>query len=1061
MADGTIRIDIDVDGQSVDTASDSLDNLEKSGEKSSSSMKDLAKSLGLVAVGAAAFNELRKSVGQAVKRFDTLQKFPKVLQSLGVSAEDSERAMSTLSDGIDGLPTTLDDIASTAQRMYTSFGDMDKAADSALALNNALLGGGASADQARRGTEMYLKSLQTGEIDLQTWRSLSETMDIGLVKVAESFGYAGASAKDDLYQALKDGSITMDEFNDKLIDLGTGTGELAQLAKENSLGIATSFANLRNAAAVGIANIIESFDKLSQEVTGKTIAEHLDSLKGVVNASFGAMQKAIEMVTPAIKVLAMVLKPLFAIVKKISPVLIGAAAGLAAMATASAGLKVAAAGVKLFRTALVAMSGPVGWTVAGIGALAGAVVGIVKWFKRDSEETKRLKEETSELSEATSELTDEVESNAKAYEKGISDIEGTAKANEDLMNKVADLADKENKSAGEKEMLAQYTDQLNESVEGLNLAYDEEADMLNMSSDNMKARLKLFEEQEKANAGMERTKEITQELTQVEKELEEVNRLRIENNGESKEVSQDLNEQEQLLMDTYRALRGEYVEVEEQVEESMAAVEEHTKKASEGQQLVYSELKDHHKTIIDDMRDKWDDLAETSTSVFDRISDEAEVSFEEMKEIQQHNLEATADWAKNLEQLADDGVSSAFLDTFRERGPESAAEVEQLANANIDEVIKMGEEYEAQTNRALDQMAQAYNLDTKQVEAVRHLVERTGMSLDEAIQAAGFDDYGGNIPEGVAQGVEDGAGKVATAVSNLADVASKEFKRSAKIQSPSRVFISHGENISEGTAIGIENGESNILAKIQSVFNGMMNRTKTGFKGVADDSEEGVNQVGVKMLLLSIVSKRAMDSMIKKVKAGGKSQIQYMKSLSANMYNAFSRMPSQMSSIGINAMSGLNSGLWGGKARVMATARNIANSVASTMRNALRIHSPSRVMRDDVGFEIPAGVAEGIEGNASSVYKALDSLSNKMRVSTPEVALGTHQMAYTNNRTPSPTHATTQPSNNQSGLIGVLREQTNILVQIAKKDPDLYVDGEKLTDIVNENNAVVASLNKF
>src|SRR5690625_5732069 len=194
-------------------------------------MKDLAKSLGLVAVGAAAFNELRKSVGQAVKRFDTLQKFPKVLQSLGVSAEDSERAMSTLSDGIDGLPTTLDDIASTAQRMYTSFGDMDKAADSALALNNALLGSGASADQARRGTEMYLKMLQTGRIDMTTWNTLSETMDVGLVKIAESFGFAGKTAKDDLYSALKDGTITLDEFNDALIEVGTGTGIMDKLAR--------------------------------------------------------------------------------------------------------------------------------------------------------------------------------------------------------------------------------------------------------------------------------------------------------------------------------------------------------------------------------------------------------------------------------------------------------------------------------------------------------------------------------------------------------------------------------------------------------------------------------------------------------------------------------------------------------------------------------------------------------------------------------------------------------------------------------------------------------------
>src|SRR5699024_1413874 len=232
------------------------------------------------------------------------------------------------------------------------------------------------------------------------------TIGVALVKIGEEFGFAADTAKDDLYKSLQDGTITLDQFNDKLIEVGTGTGVMAELAKENTLGIGTSLANLRNAAAVGIANIIESFDKLSQEVTGKTIAEHLDSLKGVVNASFGAMQKASEMVTPAIKVLAMVLKPLFAIVKKISPVLIGAAAGLAAMATASAGLKVAAAGVKLFRTALVAMSGPVGWTVAGIGALAGAVVGIVKWFKRDSEETKRLKEETVQLSEATTELTD-------------------------------------------------------------------------------------------------------------------------------------------------------------------------------------------------------------------------------------------------------------------------------------------------------------------------------------------------------------------------------------------------------------------------------------------------------------------------------------------------------------------------------------------------------------------------------------------------------------------------------------------------------------------------------
>src|SRR5690606_15442799 len=99
------------------------------------------------------------------------------------------------------------------------------------------------------------------------------------------------TAKQDLYNALKDGIITMDQFNDKLIEVGTGTGIMAKLAKENSLGIATSLSNLRNAAARGIANMIDSFNKLSKEVTGKDIAQNIDSLKGIVNASFKAISK--------------------------------------------------------------------------------------------------------------------------------------------------------------------------------------------------------------------------------------------------------------------------------------------------------------------------------------------------------------------------------------------------------------------------------------------------------------------------------------------------------------------------------------------------------------------------------------------------------------------------------------------------------------------------------------------------------------------------------------------------------------------------------------------------
>jgi hypothetical protein len=52
-------------------------------------------------------------------------------------------------------------------------------------------------------------------------------------------------------------------------------------------------------------------------------------------------------------------------------------------------------------------------------------------------------------------------------------------------------------------------------------------------------------------------------------------------------------------------------------------------------------------------------------------------------------------------------------------------------------------------------------------------------------------------------------------------------------------------------------------------------------------------------------------------------------------------------------------------------------------------------MRDDVGRWIPEGVAVGIESHADSVYKELDKMvEGMMRITSPEMALGTSKMAY-------------------------------------------------------------------
>ena len=1036
-ADGKIKIAIEVDGKQVGIASKELDRLENAGHKSgkgaksaeqglkgvgkeagkaSTGIKKIAKALGLVAIGTAAFRTLRASMDSAIARFDTLNNFPKVMQSLGVSAEESEKAIQKLSDGIEGLPTTLDDIASTAQRMYTSFNDMDKATDTAIALNNALLGSGASAEDAKRGAEQYMQALQRGKFEMEEWKTLQETMDVGLIKVAESFGFAGKTAKQDLYKALQDGTITMEEFNDKLIEVGTGTGIMAKLAKENSLGIATSLQNLRTAAAKGLADIIKSFDNLAKEVTGKDIAQNIDSLKVVINKSFKVIGNMIERTAPVVKGFTSALQAVFPVVKALSPALIGLASAYAMhaiihktttkiqeseramkIATAvkklytlainqnaraqlaqtvatqastiatkarSSALEAAtavellftkqitlaqfamlakAAAAKVLGAALKFLSGPVGWVTLAVGALVGAVVGIVKWFKRASEEGKKLTNETEKLGDSVENTNKEIDNNSKAYKENQKEIKSTAEANKNLIKRIDELARKENKSASETHLLKSYIDQLNQSVEGLNLTYDENADALSMSTEELQARVDLMREEESLIAAQERLLEIDKERNEVEMQLEEINALREEWNQkleegsikshEHKEAIKRLDEQEESLKQTLAGLSEQQALTEEQIKTSTENITEAVENGVVSQKLSYEDLTETQKQAVDDMKSKWEEYRDHTTNMFDTISVKSDLTVEEMTKNMEENQRIVGEWAENIAILTERGVDEGLLDILREAGPESAGHVKELVNASDEELQRLNEVFRQGGETATEALVKSLGIeDTGVMQAVGDLVTETEKSLKQQIESADFPKVGSAVAEGMAEGIKTGTGDTEKAAKEMAKATTKATESELGIQSPSKVFQTIGTNVTGGMTLGVSKGTSKVI----SAMNRLAKLSVYQFKNIKSDFKK----------------------------------------------------------IGRNAMSGLNDGLISGRSEVLATARGIANSVKRTMQDALKIQSPSKVMRDEVGKWIPEGIAEGIEDNVSSVYRALNDLSSGIMYVTPETALGTHRMAY-------------------------------------------------------------------
>lgn len=265
-----------------------------------SGFKEMAGALGLVAVASKAFGVLRDSIGGAVERFDTLNKFPVVMQALGYSARDTAKSTAILKKGVDGLPTTLQDVTSVAQQLAPLTGSATKASQSAIALNNAFLASGASAADSSRGLQQYTQMLSTGKVDMMSWRTLMETMPIALRKVANSFGFTGKSAENDLYKALQSGQITMDQLNDRFIKLNKGQNGFAELAKKNSAGIMTSFTNLKNSVKNNLAEILTDINQGFKNAGLGSIAQQLDNLKGVINNTFKAIGPAVTVATTAI-----------------------------------------------------------------------------------------------------------------------------------------------------------------------------------------------------------------------------------------------------------------------------------------------------------------------------------------------------------------------------------------------------------------------------------------------------------------------------------------------------------------------------------------------------------------------------------------------------------------------------------------------------------------------------------------------------------------------------------------------------------------------------------------
>ena len=287
-----------------DGANQAGDSGKSAGDKTKTGMDGAHKSI--VKAGAAfgvvsslaqsAFNVVKSSIGGAVSRVDTLNKFPRVMANFGYSAKESKTTIQQLSKGIQGLPTTLDDAASSAQAFSISTGSLSKGTKLALAFNNAMIGYGASAEGAKNAQIQFNQSLGSGKIQAEEFNSINEAAPGLMSKMAEAFGF-GSKGVGKLKDALSTGQITAEQFSDKMLELNDGVGGFASLAQSSAGGIATSFTNIGSAVTRGMGNVIEAIDKGFGKAGLGSIATFMSSLVPMIYAGFNAIVPIVQRVT--------------------------------------------------------------------------------------------------------------------------------------------------------------------------------------------------------------------------------------------------------------------------------------------------------------------------------------------------------------------------------------------------------------------------------------------------------------------------------------------------------------------------------------------------------------------------------------------------------------------------------------------------------------------------------------------------------------------------------------------------------------------------------------------
>ena len=482
---------------------------------------------------------------------------------------------------------------------------------------------------------------------------------------------------------------------------------------------------------------------------------------------------------------------------------------------AGAATKVAAAGSKLLNASL--LTNPY---VLAAGAAAALGVAIYKVVDAQNAETKAAEEAAEKRAEHVKSVKAEYE-NAEIYLDRLKELEGI-----------------DNKTTAQKEQMKAMVDKLNESVEGLNLTYDEETDKLNQTTDAIERKIEASKKaavtevyDENAQKALDDYAKTIVKLEDAEAKLEKqerrLNKITPENRAQYKSMSQQIGATKEKIEDLQTASSKYYREavknsnlaamqsgqwddlVKEAKDAGINIPKSLVRELKQGKFEIPTTIKDLNRLIQFNQAEtkakaagiKIPDsikngLANGSISV-----QEATNRINQVINFQQAATRAGQDGTKlvnNLTSKIANGKMTAKQAT------------KKLTNA-------VGSELDSEANEAKDKGSKTGSNYSSGVSSKSSSAKSAGTTLAKSARrgarSISLYNTGYNMGSGMASGLRGAIYQIQNAAVSIANAALAAARRAAKVRSPSRLW---DEELGQMDAAGLAQGLLKGIPKVEA-----------------------------------------------------------------------------------------------------------------------------------------------------------------------------------------------------------------------------------------------------